>query len=97
MPTLSVLPGRKPSFDVPLTGNWRTHSPFQGSAARDFYEFAEKVLEDWFDTCAQVYVLREVNQDLSYRSLPPKRSFTSSVRYHLRGRGEPLPYPLDDE
>ena len=97
MPTLTALPGRKPSFHVPLTGNWRTHSQCQGSAGRDFYHFAEKILKYWSDTCKQVHVLRELDQDLDYRSLPPKRSFTTSVRYHLRGRGEPLSYPLDDE
>ena len=97
MPTLTALPGRKPNFHVPLTDNWRTHSPFEGSAGRVFYEVAEKILEDWLVSCEQVYVLREVSQDLSYRSLPPKRSFTASVRYQLRGRGEPLSYPLDDE
>lgn len=97
MPTLSALPGRKPTFEVPLTQNWRTSSPFQGAAGRDLYDVAEKVLEEWIISCQQVYVLREVNQELSYRSIPPKRSFTVSVRYHLRGRGESLSYPLDDE
>lgn len=97
MPTLSALPGRKPTFEVPLTGNWRTHSPFQGAAGQDLYNFAEKILQTWLASCEEVYVLREVGQDFNYRSLPPKRSFTASVRYHLRGRGEPLSYPLDDE
>jgi hypothetical protein len=97
MPTLTALPGRKPSFNVPLNGNWRIYSSFKGSAGQVFYDFAEKVLEGWIDSCKQVYVLREVSQDLSYHSLPPKRSSMASVRYHLRGRGEPLSYPLDDE
>ena len=97
MPTLSTLSGRKPTFAVPLTQNWRTPSQFQGTAGRELYNAAEKILEEWIASCEQVFVLREVNQDLSYRSLPPKRSFTASVRYHLRGRGEPLPYPLNDE
>lgn len=97
MPTLSALPGRKPTFAVPLTHNWRTPSQFQGAAGRELYNIAEKIMEDWIASCEQVFVLREISQDLSYRSLPPKRSFTVSVRYHLRGRGEPLPYPLNDE
>lgn len=97
MATLSALPGRKPTFEVPLARNWKTNSSFQGSAGQDFYKYAEKVLEGWLASCEQVYVLREVSQDLSYRSLPPKRSFTASVRYHLRGRGEPLSYPIDEE
>jgi hypothetical protein len=32
-----------------------------------------------------------------YHPVPPKRSFTISVRYEYRGRGTPLPYPLDSE
>jgi hypothetical protein len=96
MPTLTALPGRKPSFDVPLNDSWRTHSPSEGSAGQVFYEFAEKILEDWITSCNEIYVLREVSQDLSYKSVPPKRSFKVSVRFHLRGRGKPLSYPLDE-
>lgn len=33
----------------------------------------------------------------SYESLPPNRTFTVPIRYRLRGRGEPLPYQIDDE
>lgn len=38
----------------------------------------------------------EEPEDLTYESVPPKKSFTLSVRYRIRGRGKPLPYPLDD-
>ncbi|HEY9871928.1 MAG TPA: hypothetical protein V6D12_00715 [Candidatus Obscuribacterales bacterium] len=33
--------------------------------------------------------------EISYRPMPPKRSFTVRVRYQDKGRGEPLPYSLD--
>lgn len=33
--------------------------------------------------------------DVSYRPMPPKRSFTVRVRYQDQGRGEPLTYSLD--
>jgi len=33
--------------------------------------------------------------DLNYG--PPKRTYTWRVRYHFAGRGEPLPYELDDD
>jgi hypothetical protein len=33
--------------------------------------------------------------EISYRPMPPKRSFTLRVRYQDKGRGEPLPYSLD--
>jgi hypothetical protein len=35
-------------------------------------------------------------EELSYDFVPPKKTITVSVRYHLRGRGQPLPYPLDE-
>ena len=33
--------------------------------------------------------------EISYRPMPPKRSFTVRVRYQDKGRGEPLTYSLD--
>lgn len=36
-------------------------------------------------------------EELVYDSLPPKQTITVSVRYHIRGRGQPLPHPLDEE
>jgi hypothetical protein len=35
------------------------------------------------------------NDEISYRPVPPKRSFTVRVRYQSQGRGEPLTYSLD--
>ena len=39
----------------------------------------------------------EDRSEISYNPVPPNRTFTVRVRYHFKGRGEPLPYPLDDE
>jgi hypothetical protein len=36
-------------------------------------------------------------EDTSYGSVPPKQTLTVSVRYRIHGRGQPLPYPLDEE
>ena len=33
--------------------------------------------------------------EISYRPMPPKRSFTVRVHYQDKGRGKPLPYSLD--
>ena len=33
--------------------------------------------------------------EISYRPMPPNRSFTVRVRYQDKGRGKPLPYLLD--
>lgn len=35
--------------------------------------------------------------DVDYRSMPPKASFPMSVELVVRGRGKPLPFPLDND
>lgn len=39
----------------------------------------------------------EDSNDLSYRPVPPNRSFTVRMRCQFKGRGEPQKYPLDDK
>ena len=34
--------------------------------------------------------------DLGYDPVPPRKTITLSVRYHLRRRGQPLPGALDE-
>jgi hypothetical protein len=35
--------------------------------------------------------------DRSYKPVPPRRSVVITVHYRFRGRGQPLPYDLDEE
>jgi hypothetical protein len=35
--------------------------------------------------------------ELDYVAVPRPKSVIISVRYHVRGRGKPLPYVMDDE
>lgn len=34
---------------------------------------------------------------VEYRSMPPKTSIPLAVELDVRGRGRPLPFPLDDD
>ncbi len=34
---------------------------------------------------------------LNYRSVPPTRTHTMDTRFFIRGRGQPKPYPLEDD
>lgn len=36
-------------------------------------------------------------EELDYRLVPPRSVVRAAVRYRVRGRGRPLPYPLDSE
>jgi hypothetical protein len=38
-----------------------------------------------------------VSEDLNYAPVPPRRSFTVRVTCRMLGRGQPLPFPEDDE
>ena len=33
---------------------------------------------------------------ISYQPMPPEKTYFVPVRYYLRGRGEPLPYPCNN-
>jgi len=35
-------------------------------------------------------------EDFHYDSVPPRKTVTVTMRYSIRGRGQPLPYPLDE-
>lgn len=48
------------------------------------------VSEKELDTLAE-------EEEIQYNPVPPKRTFTTKVRYQFRGRMKPQPYPLDDE
>jgi len=39
---------------------------------------------------------QEHSELVTYDPVPPKRTVTVSVRYRLRGRGQPLHYPVDE-
>jgi hypothetical protein len=36
-------------------------------------------------------------EDITYNSIPPKRTFTVKARLRFTGRAQPLPYPLNDD
>ena len=39
----------------------------------------------------------EDTEDFAYSPVPPRNVVTVSVSYRIRGRGQPLPYPLAEE
>lgn len=40
-------------------------------------------------------IAHKFHEPISYQVMPPNRTLTVPIRYHLRGRGEPLPYLSD--
>lgn len=59
-------------------------------------KLAEITESIWQDLTRVEQLLSHTTIDeISYRPMPPKRSFTVRVRYQNHGRGEPLAYSLD--
>jgi len=97
MPTLTIPQQRQYLPYLPLSWDSTVRPPHQGPAGKQLAQSEEKLLEYWKVSCEQLHVLREVYEPMSYQGMPPSRTFTVPIRYHLRGRGEPLPYQIDDE
>lgn len=71
-------------------------SPY-GSTGQELLRLA-KELSDYLEVSrTQSHILRKPDDTIPYRPIPPKRRFTVAVRYHLRGRGKPLPFQTDDK
>ena len=69
----------------------------QGPEGQQLVEAAETVRQHWSEPVQQWLDLPEEGQPVRYRPMLPNRSFVVRVRYKLRGRGKPLPYPRDAE
>jgi hypothetical protein len=39
----------------------------------------------------------DLDELLDYKHVPPRRVVTISVQYRYLGRGQPLPYPVEDD
>ncbi len=97
MPTLTIPQQRQYVPYLPLSWDSTVRPLLHGSAGLELARLAEEILEYWKVSCEQIHVLREAHETISYQAMPPNRTFTVPIRYHLRGRGAPLRYQIDDE
>lgn len=97
MPTLTIPQQRQYHPYLPLSWDLTGRPPHRGPTGDHLAKSEEELLVYWNMSCEQINVLREAHETMSYQAMPPKRTFTIPVRYHLRGRGEPLSYQIDDE
>ena len=98
MPTLLTPPQQRQYIPYsPFLWDSRFRPPLHGSVGQELTRLEEEIFKYWRASCEQIHVLREAHETMRYQAMPPNRTFTASIRYHLRGRGEPLPYQIDDE
>jgi len=97
MPTLTIPQQKQYRPYLPLSWDLAARPSLHGPAGQELARSEEKLLEYWKESCEQIHILREAHETMSYQAMLPNRTFTIPIRYHLRGRGEPLPYQIDDE
>ncbi|MBD1923549.1 hypothetical protein H6F77_21100 [Microcoleus sp. FACHB-831] len=98
MATIFASPPEKMAISPELLVRESKITPqLQSNEGRQLADITETVWQHLSDRTQLLRIILPDTEEISYRPMPPKRSFTVRVRYHLQGRGEPLPYPLDDE
>lgn len=71
-------------------------SQLQSPEGRKIAELADEILHNL--TVIKEYLESLENTgEIDYNAVPPKRSERVSMRAQFKGRGKPLPYPLDEE
>ena len=69
---------------------------FQSLERRELTEFTNEIRRTLTLSERQLATTENI-QEIDYKPVPPKRTFTVRVRYQFKGRIEPQPYQLDDE
>jgi len=69
----------------------------QGSEGRQLQRKANEAIQHW-DNRAEVLIAEPDDAvAVSYVAVPPNRTFLVRTRYIYSGKGEPLPFELDDD
>ncbi len=69
----------------------------QGEAGKVLLRNAEAVYIQWVERAEVLIATTEDNDAFTYSSMPPNRVFHVKTRYVFLGKGEPMPFELDDE
>ncbi len=69
----------------------------QGEVGKVLIRNAEEVYQHWVARAEVLIAATEDNDAFMYSSMPPNRVFHVKTRYVFLGKGEPIPFELDDE
>jgi hypothetical protein len=80
----------------PLLG-WDDWSMIQGPLGPAMQRKYAAVLEHWLAPSGRSLDMDDpIDEDVSYNPMPPKRVHTVRVKYRAIGRGQPLPFAIDE-
>ena len=96
----AIAPPPQPTpASVEQTCPWWEHI-VSGSYGHEAFRLAEITKEVYYHSIERAEALDVVSDDgdmFMYSSVPPNRVFYVKTRYIFAGKGEPLPFELDDE
>ncbi len=96
MPAVAACPS-VPSF-IFLAGFGLEGRPEpQGEAGRWLLRNAKEVYRQWNEPAEVLIATMEDNDAFTYLSMPPNRVYHVKTRYVFLGKGEPMPFELDNE
>lgn len=95
MSTMPLLPRAVATFYFNTLTRESETPPLQGEEGRLLLQISQNAWQHWADGLSGLLTENQTLDD--YQPVPPKRSFKVKVRYQLQGRGQSLPYLLDEE
>ena len=96
MPAIAECPS-VPTFRIPAGFGSEFRAEPQGEAGKVLIRNAEVVYLQWVERAEVLIATAEDNDAFTYSSMPPNRVFHVTTRYVFLGKGEPMPFELDDE
>jgi len=69
----------------------------QGSAGHLLQSQFQEVLKHWYEPAERIPETNGyTDEEITYNPVPPNRVYTLHVKYRTVGKGQPLPYSLDE-
>ena len=96
MPAVATCPS-VPTFRIPWGLGSESHSEPQWQAGKVLIRNVKAVYVQWFERAEVLLATMEDNDAFTYLSMAPNRVFHVKTRYVFLGKGEPMPFELDDE
>lgn len=96
MPTLALPPQSLPAFVAHVDELSEHASRGSGHEANRLAAIVDEALAHWSGTAQGLVAPIEFEDDPSYESLLPRKSFVVNVRYRFIGKLQPRRFEIDD-
>lgn len=96
MPAVAEYAGSMSAFEWRIVDTESSLQP-QGPEGQQLHRKADEAIQHWAERAEVLIAEPDDAVVVSYLSVPPNRTFLVRTRYIYAGKGEPMPFQLDDE